>query len=91
MAGDDLQTDQAEAATMPAPAAATNTATPFLSLPAAVAAAAPDEGVAAHYGNPIGEQRALEATRSGRPSGAPAVVDLSHRGVISVTGPDRLS
>ncbi len=58
-------------------------ASPFLELPGAVAAAAPDDGVAAHYGNPIAEQRMLG------PAGA--VVDLSHRGVISVTGPDRLS
>ncbi|WP_238385240.1 YgfZ/GcvT domain-containing protein [Nesterenkonia muleiensis] len=42
-----------------------------------------DGGVAAHYGNPVAEQRALE-------SGA-AVVDLSHRAVITVSGPDRLS
>jgi folate-binding protein YgfZ len=36
-----------------------------------------------HYGNPIAEQRALAA-------GA-AIVDLSDRGVIAVTGPDRLT
>lgn len=40
-------------------------------------------GVAAHYGNPLGEQRRLAR-------GA-AVVDLSDRGVLTVTGPDRLS
>ncbi|MBD8538086.1 folate-binding protein YgfZ [Frigoribacterium sp. CFBP 8751] len=40
-------------------------------------------GVAAHYGNPLGEQRQLAR-------GA-AVVDLSDRGVLTVTGPDRLS
>lgn len=40
-------------------------------------------GVAAHYGNPLGEQRLLAR-------GA-AVVDLSDRGVLTVTGPDRLS
>lgn len=42
-----------------------------------------DAGVAAHYGNPHKEQRELE--RSG------ALVDLSHRGVVTVTGPDRLT
>ncbi len=36
-----------------------------------------------HYGNPLGEQRALAA-------GA-AIVDLSDRAVITVTGPDRLT
>ncbi len=36
-----------------------------------------------HYGNPLGEQQALV-------NGA-AIVDLSDRGVITVTGPDRLS
>ena len=40
-------------------------------------------GVAAHYGNPLGEQRLLAR-------GA-AIVDLSDRGVLTVTGPDRLS
>jgi folate-binding protein YgfZ len=36
-----------------------------------------------HYGNPLGEQRLLAA--------GTAVVDLGHRGIVSVTGPDRLS
>ena len=36
-----------------------------------------------HYGNPIGEQRALAA--------GDAIVDLSDRAVVTVTGPDRLS
>ena len=36
-----------------------------------------------HYGNPLAEQRALAAGR--------AIVDLSDRDVLSVTGPDRLS
>lgn len=40
-------------------------------------------GVAAHYGDPMGEQRRLAAGE--------ALVDLSHRGVLTVTGPDRLS
>lgn len=54
-----------------------------LSLPGAVAAAGPDDGVAAHYGDPFREQRLLAAGE--------AFVDLSHRGVVSVTGPQRLS
>ncbi|MER5781450.1 folate-binding protein [Streptomyces mobaraensis] len=56
---------------------------PLLSLPGAVPAEGPDEGVAAHYGDPFREQRAL-ADGSG-------FVDLSHRGVIAVSGDDRLS
>jgi tRNA-modifying protein YgfZ len=43
----------------------------------------PDWGVAWHYGDPHREQRAL---LSGE-----AAVDLSHWGVITVTGPDRLT
>ena len=49
----------------------------------AVAAAGPDAGVAAHYGQPAAEQRALDEGH--------AIVDLSHRTVVSVSGPDRLS
>ena len=41
-----------------------------------------DVGVAAHYGNPLSEQRDLAA--------GTAIVDLSHRAVISISGPDRL-
>lgn len=59
------------------------TASPLLGRPGAVAADGPDAGVAAHYGDPLREQRLL---REGL-----AVVDLSHRGVVTVTGPDRLS
>jgi tRNA-modifying protein YgfZ len=55
----------------------------LLDAPGAVAAEGPDAGVAWHYGDPVREQRLLEAGE--------AVVDLSHRGVITVTGPDRLS
>jgi len=36
-----------------------------------------------HYGNPLGEQRELAAGQ--------AVVDLSDRDILSITGPDRLS
>jgi hypothetical protein len=56
---------------------------PLLNSPGAVAADGPDVGVAAHYGDPFGEQRALVAGRG--------FVDLSHRGVLRVSGPDRLS
>lgn len=55
----------------------------LLSRPGAVAADGPDAGVAWHYGDPTAEQRALEAGK--------AVVDQSHLGVVTVTGPDRLS
>jgi folate-binding protein YgfZ len=60
----------------------TSVGSPFLALPGAVDSAAADQGVPAHYGNPVAEQRALRAG---------AIVDLSHRGVISVSGADRLS
>jgi tRNA-modifying protein YgfZ len=43
----------------------------------------PDVGVAEHYGDPLREQRRLEAGEG--------FVDLSHRGVVSVSGPDRLT
>lgn len=56
---------------------------PFLALPGAVNGSGVDEGVPAHYGNPIGEQRALAA--------GTAIVDLSNRAVLSVSGDDRLS
>lgn len=55
---------------------------PLLSRPGAVEASGPDAGVAWHYGDPTAEQRALAR-------GA-AVVDQSHLGVVTVTGPDRL-
>ena len=56
---------------------------PLLSRPGAVAAEAPDAGVAAHYGDPYREQRRLES--------GDATVDLSHRPVVRVSGPDRLT
>ncbi|GAB7031763.1 folate-binding protein [Streptomyces sp. NPDC021749] len=56
---------------------------PLLSLPGAVPAEAPDEGVAAHYGDLFREQRAL--------ADGTGFVDLSHRGVVAVSGPERLS
>ena len=51
--------------------------------PTAVDGAGMDAGVAAHYGNPFAEQRALAAGE--------AVVDLSHRAVLSISGTDRLT
>jgi tRNA-modifying protein YgfZ len=56
---------------------------PLLAAPGAVPADGPDTGVAAHYGDPFAEQRAL--------AGALGLVDRSHRGVIRITGQDRLS
>jgi tRNA-modifying protein YgfZ len=43
----------------------------------------PDAGAVWHYGDPLGEQRAAET--------AAALVDRSHRGVLTLTGPDRQS
>jgi folate-binding protein YgfZ len=56
---------------------------PLLELPGAVAGDGVDAAVAAHYGSFTGEQRTLEA--------GDGFVDLSHRGVFRVTGPDRLT
>ena len=56
---------------------------PLLARPGAVEADPPDSGVAAHYGDPFREQRALDAGE--------ATVDLSHRPVVRVSGPDRLA
>jgi hypothetical protein len=58
----------------------------MLEIDGAVEAAWPDEGVAAHYGDPLREQRA-----AGTPSERGALVDRSNRGVVTITGPDRLS
>jgi folate-binding protein YgfZ len=55
---------------------------PILDAPRAVAGDGVEAGVAIHYGDPMREQRLLEEGL--------AVVDLSHRDVLSVTGPDRL-
>ncbi|WP_328806746.1 CAF17-like 4Fe-4S cluster assembly/insertion protein YgfZ [Streptacidiphilus fuscans] len=52
-------------------------------LPGAVPADGVDAGVAAHYGDLFREQRAL--------AGGQGFVDLSHRGVVTVSGPERLS
>ncbi|WP_445206263.1 CAF17-like 4Fe-4S cluster assembly/insertion protein YgfZ, partial [Actinotalea ferrariae] len=69
----------------PAPDAATPAVrrSPLLGRRGAVEGAGPDAGVAWHYGDPTAEQRALAA--------GGAVVDLSHLGVVTVTGPDRLT
>ncbi|MFF5519245.1 CAF17-like 4Fe-4S cluster assembly/insertion protein YgfZ [Streptomyces coeruleorubidus] len=56
---------------------------PLLTLPGAVPAEGVDEGVAAHYGDLFREQRAL--------ADGTGFVDLSHRGVVTVTGDDRLA
>jgi tRNA-modifying protein YgfZ len=56
---------------------------PLLSSPGAVAADEPDSLVAAHYGEPFAEQRAMASTAG--------LVDRSNRGVVRITGADRLS
>jgi folate-binding protein YgfZ len=56
---------------------------PLLDTPGAVAADTPDESVAAHYGDPYAEQRAL--------ANGTALVDRSNREVVRISGPDRLS
>jgi tRNA-modifying protein YgfZ len=43
----------------------------------------PDEALAAHYGDPLREQREMIA--------AGAIVDRGNRSVLTITGPDRLS
>src|SRR4051812_35358144 len=58
-------------------------ASPLLARPGAVPGRGVDAEVAGHYGDPLREQRAW--LDSG------GVVDRSHRGVLTVTGPDRLS
>ena len=56
---------------------------PLLHLPGAVAGEGADAAVAAHYGSLYGEQRTLAAGEG--------FVDLSHRDVLRVAGPDRLT
>jgi folate-binding protein YgfZ len=58
-------------------------ASPLLDRPGAVPAIGVDAGVAGHYGDPFREQRMLIE--------GDGVVDRSHRGVLRVTGDDRLS
>ncbi|NEA31851.1 folate-binding protein YgfZ [Streptomyces sp. SID13031] len=59
------------------------TRSPLLDLPGAVEAGGLDAGVAAHYGSDLREQRALVAGKG--------FVDLSHRDVVTISGPDRLT
>src|SRR3954452_11372120 len=59
------------------------TESPLLRLPGATAGNGIDAPVAAHYGSFNGEQRTLEAGEG--------FVVLSHRGVLRVSGPDRLT
>ncbi|TWD81550.1 hypothetical protein FB561_2666 [Kribbella amoyensis] len=56
---------------------------PLLDLPGAVEADGLDAGVAAHYGSDLREQRALVRGEG--------FVDLSHRDVVTISGPDRLT
>ena len=56
---------------------------PLLGLPGAVGGDGIDAPVAAHYGSFNGEQRTLVS--------GDGFVDLSHRGVVRVSGPDRLT
>ena len=58
---------------------------PALGLPGACPPpeGSPDAGVPWHYGDPHAEQRRLVEGQG--------AVDLSHRGVVTVTGPDRLT
>ena len=72
---------QAQAKTSASGGAAVSS--PALSWPKAVAATGEYATVAAHYGDPLREQRLLEEGLG--------AVDLSARGVVTVTGPDRLS
>lgn len=59
------------------------TASPMLDRPGAVPGDGRDAAVAAHYGSPAREQRLL--------SEGLAVTDLGHRGVLTLSGTDRLS
>ncbi|NUS42039.1 MAG: folate-binding protein, partial [Terrabacter sp.] len=65
------------------PTRPTTAPSPLLGRSGAVAGEGLEAGVALHYGDPMREQRLLEEGL--------AVVDLSHRDVVTVTGPDRLS
>jgi len=62
---------------------ATNTTSPLLTLPGAVAGDGVDAPVAAHYGSFNNEQRLLDSGEG--------FVDLSHRDVVVIAGPDRLT
>jgi tRNA-modifying protein YgfZ len=66
-----------------AAASGENRASELLEKEGTVEAGWPDQGVAAHYGDPMREQRALDTSAG--------IVDRSNRGVLTITGPDRLS
>ena len=55
----------------------------MLDIAGAVEAQRPDEGVAAHYGDPMREQRVMSERQ--------VLVDRGNRGVIKISGTDRLS
>jgi len=55
----------------------------MLDIAGAVEAQWPDEGVAAHYGDPMREQRAMTEGQ--------VLVDRSNRGVVRIAGQDRLT
>jgi hypothetical protein len=55
----------------------------MLNIEGAVEADWPDAGVAAHYGDPMREQRAMTEGQ--------VLVDRSNRGVVRISGPDRLT
>lgn len=61
---------------------------PLMRVHGAFAAAGIDAAVAAHYGDPLAEQRALAGDR-GATGGEPVVVDRSSLSVVRVSGPDR--
>ncbi len=65
------------------PPATATARSPLLERSGAVEGEGADAGVAWHYGDPVREQRLLEQGLG--------FVDLSHRGVVRVAGPDRLS
>ncbi|GLY27495.1 folate-binding protein [Kineosporia sp. NBRC 101731] len=77
-----LETDMSDVAVPQSPTELTYRS-PLLERPGAVPAEGPDAGLAWHYGNPTAEQRRLEA--------GTAKADLSHRGVVRIEGPDRLT
>jgi hypothetical protein len=52
-------------------------------MAAILATEGPDAGVPWHFGDPLREQRLLDQPGT--------LIDLSHRGVLTVSGPDRLS
>ena len=65
------------------PPMTTALASPLLGRPGAVSGEGVDAPVAAHYGDPMREQRLLVERL--------AAVDLSHRPVLTITGADRIS